>query len=85
MKNNKVMKKLLYTFFFGYASLKWRRLFRTLIILPALTLIVFGPVNIIVGGISFETFVEIFLIMSAYLFAVGLISWLIKPFIVKED
>ena len=28
--------KLLYTFFFGYASLKWRRLFRTLIILPTI-------------------------------------------------
>ena len=79
------MKKILYTFFFGYAALKWQRLIRTLIILPALTFIVFLAVNIIVGQIGFETFVEIFLIMSACLFGVGLISWVIKPFVVKEE
>lgn len=32
--------KLLYTFFFGYASLKWRRLFRTLIMLPTFAIVI---------------------------------------------
>jgi len=34
--------KLLYTFFFGYAALKWRRLIRTLIILPTIAVSIAG-------------------------------------------
>lgn len=41
--------KLLYTFFFGYAALKWRRLIRTLILIPSvgglISGIVAGPIN----------------------------------------
>ena len=36
------MKDLLYTFFFGYAAFKWRRLFRTLILIPSITGLILG-------------------------------------------
>ena len=36
--------ELLYTFFFGYAALKWRRLIRTLIIIPSVGFLISGIV-----------------------------------------
>ena len=50
MQNRTQMKgKLLYTYFFGYATLKWRRLIRTLILIPfvggLISGIVAGPIN----------------------------------------
>lgn len=39
-KTTPKQSKLLYTFFFGYAALKWRRLFRTLIVLPVFAILI---------------------------------------------
>ena len=44
--------KLLYTFFFGYAALKWRRLIRTLILIPLVGGLISG---IVAGAINFFT------------------------------
>mgnify|MGYP001254268491 CR=1 FL=1 len=67
--------KLLYTFFFGYAALKWRRLIRTLIILATIACLFFLQASF--------TFTKTQTIIASYI-AIGLISWLIKPFVVKE-
>ena len=66
--------KLLYTFFFGYAALKWRRLIRTLIVLATIACLFF---------LQMHMFRTIQVIIASYI-AIGLISWLIKPFVVKE-
>jgi hypothetical protein len=85
------MKKLFYTFFFGYLSLKWRRLFRTLIIIASFvwTLNVYeentallwieGEPRYVLNEVNFTqlTLIPVVLIL--------LISWVIKPFLVKED
>ena len=64
------MKKLLYTFFFGYFELKWRRLFRTLLIIPycSFALLLYKDI----------------LLISIPIVPIALISWVIKPFVVKE-
>ena len=69
------MKKILYTFFFGYAAFKWRRLIRTSILL--LILVIFGLVMVFLDGE-----IQIVLIIP---FLTAIVSWVIKPFIVKED
>jgi hypothetical protein len=69
---------MLNTFFFGYLSLKWRRLVRTLL----LTTYIFF--------ISYTVYWEAY-IFEYLLFCIGtpiilvLMSWVIKPFVVKED
>ena len=84
------MNKILYTFFFGYISLKWRRLVRTLIILTALTFIVFLAFHIIIGEVRSDIYVDgfwfnmFFLPILGYIILIALISWLVKPFVVKE-
>ena len=99
------MKKLLYTFFFGYAAFKWRRLVRTLIIIPTFFVIVIWLFNAIESstgrwkGNNYnngydESFsiLEYFgyiingigMLIGIYI-VIGLISWLIKPFIIKEN
>ena len=80
------MNKLLNTFFFGYLSLKWRRLFRTLIIIPFLYLIAFILwATLFVGGYGETFFYALFsLLLIGIPIIIGLISWLIKPFVVKE-
>ena len=76
------MKKLLYTFFFGYAALKWRRLVRTI-----------SLISIVAFFLFFLNFIEesdgyiyrmITIAVIEFIF-IGLISWLIKPFVVKEN
>jgi len=70
------MKKLLYTFFFGYAALKWRRLIRTSILL--LILVCFVPIIVRLD----EEWISVMLIIA---FLTPIVSWIIKPFIVKEN
>ena len=69
---------------FGYASLKWRRLSRTITILPALFFSIFVGAKMVFdeGGVN-ELLVSI-AITVGYFILVGLISWLVKPFVVKE-
>ena len=81
---------MLNTFFFGYLSLKWRRLFRTLITLAYFFwgLYSFYEVKVYnwVNGeyiisYSIEDFI---LIISIPTISIPLISWVTKPFVVKE-
>ncbi len=83
-KSNVVTNKTLYTFFFGYASLKWRRLFRTLIILPALAFFIAGVFLELIEQGDIKSFMVVNLAIAGYFILIGLISWLIKPFVVKE-
>tara|TARA_B110000037_G_C16921148_1_gene424437 strand:- start:491 stop:772 length:282 start_codon:yes stop_codon:yes gene_type:complete len=91
------MKKLLYTFFFGYAAFKWRRLIRTLIIIPTFGSLLFVP-GVFFDGIYdsedpfYYSILKFFGLALVYIaifiityIIIGLISWLIKPFIVKEN
>ena len=92
------MKKLLYTFFFGYAALKWRRLVRTLILIPTYTYLIFlvpstleviglgiKPLDWLFAGLPLYAVIYSILITIGIYIVIGLISWLIKPFIVKEN
>ena len=76
------MKHLLNTLFFGYLTLKWRRLIRTIFTTPYLIWIAWC---IISGQLRFN----LVLLFSAFLLAlvpivsIALISWVVKPFVVK--
>ena len=70
-------KTLLNTFFFGYLSLKWRRLIRVLILIPLVCWFVFV---IVMGGKPSEWILSI-----APLPIIGLISWVVKPFTDKSS
>ena len=83
MNENK-FKSELYTFFFGYLSLKWRRLVRTLLLLPTILFQLFMIVIFISSGGDGDLFG--FLLLSLFIpILIGLSSWVIKPFVVKED
>ena len=69
------------TFFFGYLSLKWRRLVRTIIILLLTPLYL---LFLIESRWDDDALVKLLLVFLATLF-IGLLSWIIKPFVVKED
>lgn len=77
------------TFFFGYLKLKWKRLFRTLtnIGINVFFLWLFDELiytsNLDNVDIT-EIYVTLFLLTSIVL-SIALISWLIKPFVLKED
>lgn len=72
---------MLNTFFFGYLSLKWKRLVRTLILIP-----------IIIGIIGFTYFkvkgltrsVEWISWTLIIIVSTIIISYVLKPFVVKE-
>lgn len=88
------MNKLLQTFFFGYASYKWRRLIRTLVIfINILYLCIFFYIFSVFSVDSrlyyrehdqLEFFVVMSLQIPYYLF-IGLISYLIEPFIINKN
>lgn len=88
------MNKLLQTFFFGYASYKWRRLIRTLVIfINILYLCIFFYIFDVLSVDSrlyyrehdqLEFFVVMSLQIPYYLF-IGLISYLIEPFIINKN
>ena len=85
MNENK-FKPELYTFFFGYLSLKWRRLVRTLLLLTTILfqLSMLG-IYIIYSNFDFDPHgIEFLLSLFIPLF-IGMLSWVIKPFVVKED
>ena len=83
MDENK-FKPELYTFFFGYLSLKWRRLVRTLLLLPTILFQLFMIVIFIDSRGNGDLFGFLLLSLFIPLF-IGLLSWIIKPFVVKED
>lgn len=79
------------TFFFGYLSLKWRRLIRTLIIISYILYTYFNYTDFSVPSVypaepdCCETnFVGFAVYSIPPLVGVALVSWLLKPFIVKD-
>ena len=82
MDENKFNTEL-YTFFFGYLSLKWRRLVRTLLLLPTISFQL-GWLGASIYAVDVEAF-GVFLLSLFITLFIGLLSWVIKPFVVKED
>ncbi len=84
------MKKLLFTFFFGYASYKYRRLIRTPIILIALgTFIGFNLLfdndnKLNVNNFRFSPFVVTVAGLVSGFTVIGFISYIIEPFVVGK-
>ena len=76
-----IFGNMLNTFFFGYLSLKWRRLVRTIIILLLTSLYLLFLIESLWDD---DARVKLLLVFLATLF-VCLISYIIKPFVVKED
>ena len=78
------MKHLLNTLFFGYLPLKWRRLIRTIFTMAYLTLVVCIYIDGI-GGIEINefNFSYFYLIVFIPIISIALISWVVKPFVVK--
>ena len=86
-------KTVLYTFFFGYFSLKWRRLIRVLILVPVILFLILGFLVIISDGevlpfdglnSEIKNILTMVLLILIYLLPFLLISWVVKPFVVKE-
>ena len=78
------MKKLLYTFFFGYAAFKWRRLIRTISIIIASPFLLYNTSKLIFDS-SLSYWPDEALPLILVVFMSILLSWVIKSFIVKED
>ena len=74
---------MLNTFFFGYLALKWRRLVRVLIILGFIGWIFF-PLQIVEREAVDNKFLFVFFVSLIPVIPVALISWVVKPFIVKD-
>ena len=86
------MKHLLNTLFFGYLTLKWRRLIRTIFTMAYLPFVVFTyeigcrPISgngygaRIIGEFDLPYFI---LLISIPIVSIALISWVVKPFVVK--
>ena len=67
------------TYFFGYLNLKWRRLARVLSFVFLFVILALGDPWALYdegGG---------FVVIPAYFFIICLISWVMKPFIIKEE
>ena len=67
------------TYFFGYLNLKWRRLARVLSFVFLFVVLALGDPDALIreGGM--------FIIIPAYFCIICLISWVMKPFIIKEE
>jgi hypothetical protein len=79
---------MLNTFFFGYLSLKWRRLVRTLILLSLIYAIIGMIISICIsiekGYIESDT--RDFIVSTLGLIVLTpIVSYILKPFAVKED
>ncbi len=74
------------TFFFGYLPLKWKRLLRVLSFLFVLILIfIYNEMNLKWGKIGSDDYHYFF---APFFFSVAvilLISWIVKPFVTKEQ
>lgn len=82
---------MLNTFFFGYLSLKWKRLFRTLILIAYFFWIILSFDEAKTWSIINEVYLEGFniayfiLLILIPIVSIALISWVVKPFVVKEE
>ena len=71
------------TFFFGYLSLKWRRLVRTLFVVGFFWYIL--PNDLIWAYKNFDTLKRYQFLILIYIVTVALTSWIIKPFVIKDN
>jgi len=79
------MEKLLYTFFFGYLELKWRRLVRTLLLAYIIPMSIVA-LYFVVAQLYVDTSLEFsFIILGVLYIFCPLFSYILKPFVVKED
>ena len=69
------------TFFFGYLALKWRRLTRVLIIL--LYMVWIFMILLVAESEGLDLLLFTFMTLMPVI-PIGLISWVLKPFIVKD-
>ena len=77
---------MLNTFFFGYLQLKWKRLVRVLSI-GIITIVPFILLAIVVDDLYLTELEALFWyigLIVAVVLLIGLISWVLKPFIVKD-
>ena len=79
------MNRFLYIFFFGYASLKWRRLIRTILVLSLIIPIAFSMEELGNKNDFLHNLFWHFFAVNVYSLFWFLISWLIYPFINKEN
>lgn len=81
---------MLNTFFFGYLSLKWKRLFRTLIIVTYLFWVWFSLMLAEYSIFNDNDYTyhyyigDLIILISIPIVSIALISWVIKPFLVEE-
>ena len=86
-----IFGNMLNTFFFGYLALKWRRLIRSISIFLWLI-----PTNFVDGSLlqgiywaiidlEFKDALAYSFFLLFSILPIGIISWIIKPFVVKED
>ena len=78
---------MLNTFFFGYLSLKWRRLVRTLILF-FLVLVIIGIIDKLFSYFEWGNTADLILLLNTALIIIVstiTISYVLKPFVVKED
>jgi len=78
---------MLNTFFFGYLSLKWRRLVRTLILF-FLVLVIIGIIDKLPGYFEWGNTADLILLLNTALIIIVstiIISYVLKPFVVKEE
>lgn len=67
------------TYFFGYLNLKWRRLTRVLsFVFLFVILALVDPWALFDEG-------GVFVVIPTYFFMICLISWVMKPFIIKVE
>ena len=79
VKNNSFLDAYLDAYFFGYLSLKWRRLIRTIFILSSLGYSLAGIIALIDEGEPSIVLV-IAVGLLAILFVAALFSYLLEPF-----
>ena len=78
---------MLNTFFFGYLSLKWKRLVRVLSVIFILIFPIMAPFfaeEVASPNDTESLIIGLFAFASTFLI-IGVISWVLQPFVVKED
>ena len=74
----------LYTIFFGYLPLKWRRLVRVLLLLIIISFQLSMLYIFILNNFAFAPSGIEFLLSFLIYPLIGLLSWVIKPFVIDE-
>lgn len=79
------MKKLLYTFFFGYLELKWRRLVRTMLLFYMIPISIVALYFLVTKQYVGNDESILFIILGSSFILCPLFSYILKPFVIKED